>query len=67
LFHVSVWIVVDCREKGFIIYGKFLNMHLLTMQFDCPEVNLCSCRAVKIQLPTAVWLKRGVDSIDDFV
>ena len=42
-------------------------MHLVTMQFDCSEVTLCSCRAVKIQLPTAVWLKRAVKSIDDLV
>ena len=33
-------------------------MHLLPTQFDCPEVTLCSCQAVKIQLPTAYWLKR---------
>ena len=54
-------------ERIYNIWEEFWNMHLLTMQFDCPEVTLCSCWAVKIQLPTAVWLKRGMDSMDDLV
>ena len=51
MHYVSVWI--DLR-KGYL-WEEFRNVCLLTMEFDFPEVTLCSWQDIKIQ-----WLLTNV-------
>ena len=45
----SVVSAVGWLEERFVSLRKFWNMTLLTAEFDCPEVTLCSWQDVKIQ------------------
>ena len=55
LFYVYEVIgVVDWHDKG-LIYEKSYEMCMcLWPEFDCPEVTLCGCQDVKIQLTNLI-------------